>query len=247
MGKIEVAVRDLRSATGVEGGHRLADTADVPLRRHAPRQPSVQHVVQGQPFHLDQIVDGLAVARQGQAACWTRPQRDYRAIGLAGEPEVQPQLLVAEEAPARQRAEVQERIFHRLLQLVDTIIRQEDPGHMGLLRLDVLRHAGVGRRVAQETDLLGKGGNAHRASSVSCAGAVVAVPACCRTGGIAGSAPCSRAKVIGAFRGKRSRKGAACLDARQGLESRRDYCFRWRISEPQARRSTVLHEKDCEG
>ena len=71
-----------------------------------------------------------------------RPARaldvDHVQVDVGGEPTVEPQLLVAEMPPARERGEVEKPEAHRLLDLVDPLAGEEHPGDMRLHELDAI-------------------------------------------------------------------------------------------------------------
>jgi hypothetical protein len=86
--------------------------------------------------HLDDVVDRTRVAAVGQSG--SGPVAHDRAdteVDLGREAAVEPHLLVAHGAPASRRRVVHERQGDGLLEFVDALLGEEDPGDRRLAQL----------------------------------------------------------------------------------------------------------------
>jgi len=118
-----------------------------------PGDGIIQHAFPGQPAHFDQPVHRLALASQFKLSRIIYRQRYNPKIDVPGQAAVQPEFFQAIQMASFQGAEVKEIQPHRLFQLIDKTIGQENPGHVGLNGLDTGRMFRVGRRSTKKGDL----------------------------------------------------------------------------------------------
>ena len=102
----------------------------------------VQHAVLGQPPHVDGHLLEEPRAAGPEAVA---PQLDDAEIDVVRQPLVEPDLFLAEEPALLERGEVEEPEIDGLLDLVDGVAGQEDPGDVGLDELDRPDPASAGR------------------------------------------------------------------------------------------------------
>ncbi len=108
-----------------------------------------------EPPHHHQPIDRVirpADLQTARGAC----QRHDRLVDVGRQPAVQRQFGAASGFALGKRRIIQIGKAHRLLQLVNLVAGQEDPGHVGLLALEVARRVRVSIRLAEKSDLVGE-------------------------------------------------------------------------------------------
>ena len=145
-----------------KGGHLV----DVSGGERPRLEPAVGAQLVRQAHHVDGPVDDLALRAEMVSPLRIAPHGHEPQVRPRRQPGVEEQLRLTC-APSRiERAEVEERELHGLLDLEDLGLRQEHPRHVGLAQLDVDRAwSGIGlgpEQIAREVAGRRRGGGRDR-------------------------------------------------------------------------------------
>src|SRR5690606_9245501 len=100
----------------------------------------------------DGVFDGLPSVRTDARRIMRTANRHDVDVDLRRKSPVEPQLLLAEEAPTLERGEVEEVELDRLLDLVSEVPGQQHPGDVRFLQLDCADRMRVCIRLQQSFD-----------------------------------------------------------------------------------------------
>lgn len=118
----------------MKGSERGDDLVDVRVGEFAAIRDFIETRASGELAHAYRIVDGGTLTIKVRVVCCTRDSDDA-IVQRRGKSAVEPQFLVAIEAPLLKRAEIQKAEVHRLLEFVGVRTGQHDVGDV---RFDVL-------------------------------------------------------------------------------------------------------------
>ncbi len=154
-----MSMRPWKSATMVASASMCA-RSKLTAREHAARERVLRELA-----HLHRVLEGRAAAADRRmrdaAGNW-----DNVEIKRGREPAIEPQFLLAIEAPGGERGEIEEPECNGLLDLVRVAPGQEHVGNVRLEPLDALAIAAEHRRIAERRDesrLICRGINRGRA------------------------------------------------------------------------------------
>jgi hypothetical protein len=116
------------SCAVVEMDQAAREPVDVAAAHCAIPYGRIQHVLRGQPAHLDEPVNNGAFAADLEPTFISGQRERHGAkIDLAREPAVELDLPLAVKAACLQRREVEKRVAHGFLELVDQPVAQKNP------------------------------------------------------------------------------------------------------------------------
>lgn len=127
--------------------------------RHVPSVDAcIEHAIPWQSPHLYQPLHRLSSSIQGQGAIFHLNQCHLAKVDPRRQWPVEPDLLVAIQAPLFQCAEIQVAGVYRLVELVDVSVGEEHPRHVGLDGIDPSWPFRIALWFAEEGDFLSESG-----------------------------------------------------------------------------------------